>query len=182
VYVSIVLCAFLFSLSTESRAREVEERNRIGDWSLFCLKGVNNPALGDCSITTGTLAEADSAVWVRLGFVFVALPYEIAMTIRTPRLNYFTRGILISADGHEIGRAFIDKCGENSCESTISLEPRILRGMAPAKAAVFEYQIGDNESTRLAVNIERLVPALNELRRVVNLVPLVADARDIEGM
>jgi hypothetical protein len=106
----------------ESQAGEVEQKGNIGDWSLYCLKGVQDVTFSDCSIATGASVASDPSMWVRVGVAFVGRPYEVAMTIRTPRLNFFSRGISITtqaaqAQATQLGRVFVDKCSEFFCES-----------------------------------------------------------------
>jgi len=170
-----VICVFglgVTPLST-SFADDLEPRSSIGDWVIFCVKGQST--VRDCSLVTAVEAETDSSIWLKLGFAFSS-PYEIAMTIRTPRLNYFKKGISISRDGRQIGRAFIDTCNEMSCQTTVSIEPAMLETLETSKKLTFEYQVAEADSVALSVNFDQFKLALTKLSNVTGLTPIAAVA------
>ena len=156
-------------ISTKSIAQEVEQKSSVGGWSIFCVKNVPKPSIQDCSLVTSVVAGTESNAWVRLGIAFVSSPVEIEMTIRTPRLSYFSKGVSIASGGYQLGRAFIEKCSESFCQTTVAVDARTLRGLAVAKTATLEYQISEEESVALAVNVEQFIPALGELGEAVGL-------------
>jgi invasion protein IalB len=155
--------------STLSSAQQVEKRKDIGPWSLFCLKNDPNPKLEDCSIATALVADDDPNAWLRLAFAFGPSQSDVTMTIKTPHLNYFDRGISISADEKQFGKAYIEKCADLFCQTTVRVNPRLLEGFATSKIAAFEYQTNEQESISLAVELKELVPAIGELAQVLGL-------------
>jgi invasion protein IalB len=170
----IVACAIL-STPTKSFAQEVVQKTTVGDWTVYCLKKLPNPKPQDCSIVTAVKGTADTNAWLRVAIAFESSLSDISMTIRTPQLKFFGKGISIRSDGNQLGRAFIERCYDSFCETTVRVDPRTLWGLAAAQKASFEYQISDDESIALAVNLEQFVPALGELARVLGFVNPLKD-------
>jgi invasion protein IalB len=154
-------------------ADELEKKSTIGDWSIYCANDVLGRASStqDCSVVTAVEAETDPNAWLRLGFTFSS-PDKVAMTIRTPRLNYFRKGISISGDGRQIGRAFIDRCNDTSCQTTVAVDALMLEKLESSKIATFQYQVSDDESVALSVKLDQFEPALSELRTITGFSPI----------
>jgi invasion protein IalB len=147
-------------------AQEVALRSSFGNWSIYCLKDAPDPQPVDCSLVTAVAAQDNPNAWVKIGIAFSS-PEELEMTIRTPRLNYFRRGIVITSDSGPVGRAFIEKCEESFCLTTVAVDARILQGLTSTKSLTFEYQINENEGIVIAVDAEQFSTALVELNKVV---------------
>jgi invasion protein IalB len=141
-------------------------KNTIGNWSIYCLKDVSDIKPQDCSLVTAAVAESNPSDWIKVG-VTLSSPQDMEMTIRTPRLRYFKRGISVTSDGAQLGRVFIDKCDDTFCQSTIALDSRMLSDLATAKVLTFEYQTHEHESIAIAVDAERFITALGELHKTV---------------
>jgi hypothetical protein len=137
--------ALLFS--TSSQAQEVMLKNTIGNWSIYCLKDVSDIKPQDCSLVTAAVAESNPSDWIKVG-VTLSSPQDMEMTIRTPRLRYFKRGISVTSDGAQLGRV-------------------LLSDLATAKVLTFEYQTHEHESIAIAVDAERFITALGELHKTV---------------
>jgi invasion protein IalB len=148
--VTAVSCAFF---STISLAQDVILKSSIANWSIYCLRDVSEIKPQDCSLVTAAVGETDANDWIKVG-ITLSSPQEMEMTIRTPRLNYFKTGISITGEGTQLGRAFIDKCNDTSCQTTVAVDSRMLQGLATAKSLRFEYQISESEGVALAVNVE----------------------------
>lgn len=155
-------------LSTRSVAQEVEKKSSIGNWSVYCLKNVQSPKIQDCSVATAAVADGDSNAWLRIALAFDSSPREIAMIVRTPYLNDFSKGISINNEQNQLGKAFIQRCDAQSwCQTVIHVDSRLLRGLAIAREVSFQYQVSDTESIALAVNFESFLPAIGELAKVL---------------
>lgn len=154
------------SFSTLSPAQEVVLKNTIGNWSIYCVKDVSDVKPQDCSLVTAAAAEGNPSDWIKVG-VTLSSSQDMELTIRTPQLRYFRRGISVTSDGAQIGRAFVDKCDDTSCQSTVALDSRMLSGLATAKVLTFEYQTHEHEGIAIAVDAERFITALSELHRTV---------------
>jgi invasion protein IalB len=152
--------------STRSSAQEVMLKSSIANWSIYCLKDVTEIKPQDCSLVTAAVGKDNASAWVKMG-IALSSPQEMEMTIRTPRLNYFRKGISITKDGAQLGRAFIDKCTNTFCQSTIAVDSRMLDGLLAAHSLTFEYQTSDEEGVALAVNVREFSRALGELYQVV---------------
>jgi invasion protein IalB len=156
-----------------SFAQEVTFQKRIGDWSLYCIKGTSTPGPRDCSVVTSVTGEDAANEWLKLGFSLgpssTADEPLISMSMKIPRVDFFKRGILIGVDGHQTGRAFIESCNKDSCEAAVSVDAKMRRSLLAARSATFEYQVSKTESVSLLVNVEELPLALVELERKVGL-------------
>jgi invasion protein IalB len=159
----------VLSLSSESSAQEVEKRSQIGPWSVYCLTRTPNPKVQDCSVVGSFVADAGPDAWLKLAFAFDPSPFGVTMTIKTPHLDYFSRGISLSADNKQLGRAYIEKCTESFCQTTVHADARLLNGLATSKTATFEYQTNEEEGVSLAVELKELVPAIGQLAGVLGL-------------
>jgi invasion protein IalB len=170
-----ILVAFVFAVwivpAIGKEIKEVEVKSSIGEWSVYCVKGVQNLLPQDCSLVVAAQGERESQAWVKVAFT-VSSAEEMEMTIRVPRLDYFSKGIGISADGRQLGKAFIETCSDasSSCQSTVAVDSRVLHGLVSAKTANFEYQTGDEEGISLGINLDKFKPALGELRKIAGLV------------
>lgn len=164
----------LFALSTLfwspalALAQDVEQKSRLGNWSVYCVKDIK-PAIATCSLATAAVADIDPGAWLKLGLAYTSPSGDLELTIRTPRLNYFKRGISIAADGRQLGRAFVDYCNTSLCQTTITVESRILQGLGTSENATFEYQTGEDDGVAIAISLAQFVPALAELRRTVGM-------------
>jgi invasion protein IalB len=153
-------------LSTISSAEDVMLKSTIGNWSIYCLRDVSVVKPQDCSLVTAAAAEDNPSEWIKVG-VTISSPQDMEMTIKTPLLHYFRRGISVTSDGTQLGRAFVDRCDDTSCQSTVALDSRLLSGFATAKVLTFEYQTSEHEGIAIAVDAEKFITALSELHRTV---------------
>jgi len=163
------------SLSSTSLAQEVTLKSTVANWSIYCLKNVSEIKPQDCSLVTAAVGESDPNVWVRVGLT-QSSPQEMEMTIRTPRLEHLKKGISIRTEDGQLGRAFIDTCDGSSCQTTVAVEPRMLRGLLAAATVTFEYQTSDEEGAALAVNTQQFAEALNEFNSTIFPAAMVAQS------
>jgi invasion protein IalB len=175
-----VASCLVFIVSTSVSAGEVDKRGAVGAWSVYCTKGVSKPRIQDCSVVTGVVGETEPTAWLKIGFVFISPAADMTMTLRTPRLNYFKKGISIAVDGRQIARAFIDSCNETSCQTTIPVDARMLKGLATAETATFQYQVTAEESVGLLVKLDQFIQALGQLRTVAGLTDISGGSANLQ--
>jgi invasion protein IalB len=162
-----------FLLASISFAQEVTFQKRIGDWSVYCIKGASPPGPRDCSVVTSVMGEDAANEWLKLGFSLgrssTAEKPLISMSMKIPRIDFFKSGILIGVDGLQVGRVFIETCNKDSCEATVSVDAKMRQSLLAARSATFEYQVSKTESVSLLVNVEELPRALLELEDKIGL-------------
>jgi invasion protein IalB len=159
----------VLAFSAGSSAQQVEKKNAKGPWSLYCVKDNPNPQPQDCSVVAALVATEDQSAWLKVAFAFEPSPIQITMTIRTPRLNYFSKGISISTDQKHFGKVFIEKCADTYCQTTVYVDSKLLNGLATSKTATFAYQIGEDEGVSLAVGLQELAPVIGELAQTLGI-------------
>jgi hypothetical protein len=164
------LTAFgLFVEMTELSAQGVDIRAADGPWSIYCIKDKVAPQPQDCSVITSAAAAEDQSMWVKVAFTFETLPTQLNMTIRTPRLNYFS-GISISTNLRQFGKVFIEKCGDSYCQTgSVRVDPILLSGLATADMAKFEYQTSDQEGISLTIDVQDLIPIVGKLAQILKI-------------
>jgi invasion protein IalB len=151
-------------------AQDVTLRDKIGNWSIYCIKSVAKPRPQDCSLVTAAVAEHDAGAWLKLGFTLSSSSIDgpnVNLTVKTPRLDYFKNGVLIALDGRQIGRAFIDSCQKKACKTSVLLTTAMRQKFLTAKFATFEYQVSETSGIAIAVNVEDLPRALITLQKDV---------------
>jgi invasion protein IalB len=152
-----------------SSSQQVEKRSTKGPWSLYCVKDDPNPQPQDCSVVAALVATEDKNVWLKVAFAFDQSPDQITMTLRTPRLNYFNKGISISTDQTHFGKAFIERCSDTYCQTTLHVDSKLLNGLATSKTATFGYQTGEEEGISLSVGLQELAPVIGELAQTLGI-------------
>lgn len=148
-----------------SSAQEVAKDSHAGNWTIYCTKSVAKRSIHDCSMVTALVAESDSGRTLKVGLAYTSDATDMEMRLRIPRTNYFQKGISISTELGHIGRAFVKRCDDAGCETSVPVDMRLLTDLIKANLASFEYQITDEESIALSLDLRNLVPALAQLRK-----------------
>jgi invasion protein IalB len=151
-----------------SVAGEVQRKSSIGNWSIYCASSKSKLTIADCSMVSAVTAQNDPEQWIRVGLAYVSQSGDMEMTIRTPHLTYLQKGILISTERGQVGRAFVQRC-PNNCETTIGVGSRLLFELGSSDVAIFEYQMNETEGISLSLDLNSFIPAVAELRKVVGL-------------
>jgi invasion protein IalB len=161
------LCVLLLYHGSLCFAREqVELKAEVGAWGIYCIKDLPHPTPNDCSVVAATVSDSDPNIWVRVGVAVAPSSSEPVMTIRIPRFKTFRNGIALSTEKTSIGRASIEACNSNSCESDVIVSGRLMSHFATAELLGIKFNADDNESVGLTVELTTFVSALGELQRL----------------
>ena len=140
----------------------VEAKERFGLWSLYCLKD-SIPSYGKCSIAAGVQAKDNADLWTKVAISIANASGDIALTVRTPFLKYLRNGISLGFDGRQAVKGIVDSCSATSCETTIRLDDTLVSQIGTRDKMSIEYQVADDRSALLVLNLEQVVPALHAL-------------------
>jgi invasion protein IalB len=155
-------------------AQEVDKKSSFGIWPVYCSKE-QPPSPSSCAIVAGVVADDNPEAWAKVGFT-IAPTGALEMTVRTPRLTYLKGGVSIGFDGRQSGVAYIDKCFNSSCETTVAVSDRFVSHLGTRKKLTVEYQTKESEGVILAFDLADFVLAHSNLQTIAGLSEKVASS------
>lgn len=144
-------------------AQEVELKDKFGLWSVYCLEDAK-PRSDMCSTTAGVHANDNPDFWTKVAITIGSSSGDLAMTVRTPFLKNLRSGISLGFDGRQAVKGIIDNCSNSFCESTIALDESLMNQIATRKKMSIEYQVSDQKSALLILDLDQILPALHSMR------------------
>jgi invasion protein IalB len=166
--VAIGLAAAAVAWAGKCRAQEIEAKEKFGLWSLYCLKD-SGPTYGKCSIAAGVQAKDNADLWTKVAISIRDDSGDLALTVRTPFLRYLRNGIAVGFDGRQAVKGIVDRCSATSCETTIRLDETLVSQIGTRDKMSVEYQVADDKSALLVLDLEQVVPALHALGSTVGM-------------
>jgi invasion protein IalB len=146
-------------------AQDIELKEKFGIWSLYCQKGATRTQYGNCAITAGIHAKDNAERWVKVAIAFANASGDLEMTVRTPFLGLLRNGVSLGFDGRQAVRGIFDTCAATSCESTISLDDRLLEQLGIGDKMSIEYQIAADQVGLFVLELDQMVRALASLEQ-----------------
>jgi invasion protein IalB len=139
----------------------------VGDWSLFCADASTQPTISDCALAAAVVSDQTRELWVRVGFAFDQDLTSAKINVRIPRIDYLKKGIFLSTDTEDIGRAFFDECGKDFCRSTVRMNPRNFDAILTAKMLNVQFQTEKDKGVSFSIDMKGFLPTFDEMRKVV---------------
>jgi invasion protein IalB/sporulation protein YlmC with PRC-barrel domain len=169
----------MLTLIMPASAQSLEKKDgNFGDWAVYCLKDVNPSGSRECSVVTGGHAGDDITVWAKVGFE-LAPQSILQMTVRIPFITNIGDGISIGFDGHQFGLVFLDTCTLISCQSTINVDPKMLRLLGSSSRLTIEYNYAKDATKILVFKLAGIKPGLALLQQLaVDPAPAIAGTFD----
>jgi invasion protein IalB len=168
----LILTFFTLGVATTSSnsfAQDVEQMDKFGIWSVYCIKGMNAPKYGDCSIVTGGHSNEDAGAWAKIAIALTGKYSDPEMTVRIPFIKNIGEGISMGFDGRQVGRSFIRTCSIVSCEATVKVDDRMNGRLGAPGTLTVEYKVSDDKSVVLQFNRDGLAAALTYLNKLTGL-------------
>lgn len=160
----------LFANISSGYSQSAEELQRVRDWTIFCDRKIEGQAKShNCVAATAVVADNDQSAWLKLAFEIVSSRGDLEMTMRIPRVNYFRRGISLTSEGEQIGRAFVDSCDEKACQTSVAVEAKLLTYLLRSNSISFEYQTGQEQGIRLDVDVRDFPTVFEQLSKRAGL-------------
>ena len=159
--IKIVAAGWLF-FACPCFGQEIELKEKFGPWSKYCLKDAK-PSFSKCTVTAGVHANDSPDLWTKVAVSIASPAGDLVMTVRTPLLTYLRNGISVGFDGRQAVRAFVDKCSNSMCESTLGLDEWLMNQIATHDKMSVEYQVADDKSALLVLDLDQILPALHSI-------------------
>ncbi|MGY3487844.1 invasion protein IalB [Bradyrhizobium sp. USDA 4011] len=144
-------------------AQDVFLKEKFGLWSVYCLRD-GAPSNGKCTVTAGVHANDNPDLWIKVAVGFANPAGDLVMTLRTPLLTYLRNGISVGFDGKQTVKAFVDKCPNSTCESTLAIDDRLMYQIATHDKMSVEYQVSEDRGIALILDLDQILSALNSIK------------------